>query len=365
MISIRNIKPEKKLFHNEKIDVYPTKVPLEKIEFWAENLRTLLSFSLLEKKYQRKLPEIPLSDIVDYLSKQRGLELSKLAKSIELNSVRVPLIILKKDGTLLDGNRRYFACQYLLNKSIKENKPRPPVLDSIPVWVIKDKDINYRKKQKILAEANFVSDYKVKWTLDVKAKVINDYFKDCKKQRGMNLEKIYDEILDVYAVEKQTVDAYISSMKLSEEFIKSTSSVDKDMRREIVQDKFVYFWEFWNKAYTQKIELKNNEILDLKNLFFVMMRTDRFKNMKQVEPMIRSRRDPYYWKILIDSYGSKIDQIEALYKEQKAIKSAEDKVRNFRRWLNIYDISNFSKAAINLLKTLSKECAEIVKNYKS
>ncbi len=360
MISTKNITPEKKLFHNEKINVYPTNVPIEEITFWKENLRTMLSFTLLQKEYKKKLPDIPLSDIVDYLAKQRALKITKLAESIEMNGVRVPLIILEKDGTLLDGNRRYFACQYLLNKSQNENTPRPAVLDSIPVWVIKDKDIDFRKQQKVLAEANFVPDYKVEWSLDVKARVIYRYFRNCITKKGMSREKAYEEVRDVYGVESETIDAYIDSVRLSLEFVKSAPSDEKNRYREIVQDKFVYFWEFRDKAYTIKMALKEKEIKELKGLFFVMMSTDRFKKMKQIEPMIRSIRDDYSWKILIDSSGSKIDQIEAMYMEQKAIKSAEDKIRNFQRWLHKYEISNFSTAAIKLLRMLAKECQEIV-----
>lgn len=362
MIDIKGIKPEKQLFHNVEIDVYAKKVPLEEIAFWPENLRTVLSFSLLTKKFKGELSDIPMEDIIGYLAKRRELQISRLAKSIEMNGVRVPLIILDKGGTLLDGNRRYFACQYIKIKSQKECKSRPTVLDSIPVWVIKNRDIDSRMRQKILAEANFVSDYKVPWSLDVKAKVIYEYFNDCRKKRKMTLEETFEEILDVYGVESTIVRAYDRSMKLSDEFVKSAPRAEKDRYREIVQDKFVYFWEFFNKAYAEKLELTDKQISELKKLFFIMMATDRFKNMKRIEPMIRSIRDKYEWKIMIGSSGSKIDQIEAMHKEQKAIKSAEDKIRNFQRWLLSSDISSFSKAAIKLLGELAKRCQAMIKN---
>ena len=364
MIDISNIKPEKKLFHNEQIDVYPTSVPIEEIKFWKENLRTMLSFTLLEKRFKKKLPSISLNEIVDYLAEQRALKITKLAESIDKNGVRVPLIILEKDLTLLDGNRRYFACQYLLTKSQSENTRRPAVLDSIPVWVIKDKDINFRKQQKVLAEANFVPDYKVEWTLDVKARVIHSYFSDCIKKRGMSREAAYKEVEDVYGVESHTIDAYIGSIKLSLEFVKSAPPDEKNRYRQIVQDKFVYFWEFRDKTHTKKMGLEVTEINELKKLFFIMMSTDRFKKMKQIEPMIRSIRDEYSWKILTDSSGSKIDQIEAMYMEQKAIRSAEDKIRNFQRWLSKYQISDFSSAAIKLLTTMITDCQQIIKKNK-
>ena len=364
MINIKGIAPEKKLFHNIEVKVYPTTVKLEKISYWEGNLRTLLSFSMLQKRDKKKLSKIPLKEIVYYLAEQRNLQISKLAHSIELNGVRVPLIILEKDGKLMDGNRRFFACHYLLSESMKvEGGARPAVLDRIPVWVIKSKDLfDHRTEQKILAEANFVSDYKVPWTLDVKARVIYNYFNDCVKQRNMTQAEAYEEIFDVYSVERPTVDAYIDTIKLCNQFTKIPPRSKKDKRLEIVQDKFVYFWEFRNKGYIKKGGLnKKVEIPKVKKLFFSMMFTDRFKNIKQIEPMIRSVRDRDVWRMLSDSYGSKIDQVEAIYREEKAIKSAEDKIRNFCRWLVKADALNFSKATIKLIQELQMKCRAVIR----
>ena len=359
MISIKGIKPVKQLFHNIYIDVYPKDVHFEEINYWKDNLRTILPFSLLQKKYNKDLSLISLDDITDFLAEQRNLKIQSLAQSIERNGVRVPLIILE-DGTLLDGNRRYFACYYLLKQATSEEKQRPATLDSIPVWVVKNKDVDYRTKQKILAEANFVPDYKVEWTLDVKANVIFNYFTTCVKNK-MSREKIYKEISDVYSVDRSTVDAYVESIRLSKEFIKSAPRGQKDRYREILQDKFLYFWEFRDKAFTKTLNLNKKEISVLKKMFFAMLAHDRLKNYKQVEPMVRAIKDVYEWKILTESSGAKIDQIEALYKEKKAIKSAEDKIRNFLRWLDHSDASSFTKAAIKLIKYLSEKCQKIIK----
>ncbi|MDD4178648.1 MAG: hypothetical protein PHH14_01175 [Candidatus Margulisbacteria bacterium] len=364
MITSRS-RPEKKIFHNEKVDVYPTKVKFENISFWKENLRTMLSFELMAKEYKKPLAETSLEDITSYLSRKRSLELVPLAKSIKQNGVRIPLIILE-DGTLLDGNRRYFACSYLLSKSKEEKGERPDILDNIPVWIIKKKDLTGKIREKILAEANFVPEYKVPWPLDVKAKVISDYFSLCIKNK-MTKEAAYEEIFDVYGVEKKTVDDYYDTMRLTQEFIDSADKIKadplkKDKFREIVQEQFVYFWEFKNKSSVSTLALNaETELPELKKMFFSMMSNDRFKNIKQIEPMIRSFRDKYLWNLLIESNGSKIDQVEALYKEKKAIRSAEDKIRRFIQWLQEESINVLSKGAIKGLNELSDLCKKILK----
>lgn len=352
-------KSVKQLFHNEWIDVYPQPVSFGEIKFWPENHRTELAFDMLEAHKGKSLSKLTLSEVTDFLVGRNELKLVRLASSIEKNGVRVPLIILD-DGTLLDGNRRYFACSYIANEAKQKGKPEPKVLSQIPVWVIKTEDVNKRTRQKILAEANFVEDYKVRWPLDVKAKIIDDFYKSCVKE-GIDKNKVYEEIWDVYAVEKDEVDAYIDTMKLTKEFISSGSRKVRNNFRQIVQEQFLYFWEFRNKALKGRSPLDpTHELPKVKGLFFKMMELQRFKNFKQVEPMIKSVRDEHAWKLLSSSKGSKIDMVEALFKEERAIKSAEDKIRNFLRWLNKADHKSFKNTSFSLLEKLVTLCSKLL-----
>lgn len=360
-IDIKGIKPEKHIFHNEPLDVYPTKVNFEEIYFWPENYRTVLHFDLLEAQKKKPVSKLSPEEIVDFLVGRPELKLSELATSIEKNGVKVPLIILS-NGLLLDGNRRYFACSYLFHRSKRKNKDIPKVLYDIPVYVIKKRDVDERTQQKILAESNFVEDWKVPWSLDVKAKVIGEFYEDCIKNKATP-EDAYAEIYDVYSEKKSKVDAYLETRKLTNEFISSATRENKNKFREQVQAKFLYFWEFRNKALKGRGALEaKTELPKVKRLFFKMIETGRFKNYKQVEPMIRSVRDEHAWNLLSTSKGVKIDMVEALYKEQKAVKSAEDKIRNFLRWLQTKaEPSTFTKATFTLIEKLARECSRMLK----
>jgi len=360
-IDIKGIKPEKHIFHNEPLDVYPTRISFSKIDFWPENYRTVLHFDILEAQKNKPVSKLSLEEIIDFLVGRPELKLDDLASSIEKNGVKVPLIILS-NGMLLDGNRRYFACSYLFHEAKKKGKDIPKVLYDIPVYVIKKRDVNERTRQKILAEANFVNDWKVPWSLDVKAKVIDDFYNSCIKE-GTSKEKTYKEIRDVYGEDKSTVDAYIETMELTREFVSSAPKGKRNKFRENVQNKFLYFWEFRNKALKGRGALEaKSELPKVKRLFFNMIKTERFNNYKQVEPMIRAVRDQYAWKLLINSKGSKINMVEALMKEQKAVRSVEDKVRNFLGWLQTKaDPTSFTKATIVLLKKVIHECSKLIR----
>ncbi|MBN1392459.1 MAG: hypothetical protein JW947_06620 [Sedimentisphaerales bacterium] len=353
-------KSEKQLFHNEWLNVYPQQIGFKEIKFWPKNHRTELAFDIIEAQKGKSISKLTLAEITDFLTSRSDLKLVPLARSIEKNGVRVPMIVLD-DGTLLDGNRRYFACSYISIEAKKQGKPEPDVLSKIPVWAIKTKDISDRTKQKILAEANFVEDFKVPWPLDVKAKIIDDFYKS-RIREGVDKKKVYEEILDVYAVEKDEVDAYLDTIKLTKEFVSSATEKSKNKFRQIVQEQFLYFWEFRNKALRGRSPLDpQNELPKVKGLFFEMMQLQRFKNFKQVEPMIKSIRDKHAWGLLASSKGSKIDVIEALFKEEKAVKSAEDKIRNFLTWLR--DKANhkrFKNTTFTLLEKLATLCSKLL-----
>ncbi len=180
-IKIKGKKPKQHLFHNEWLDVYPQDVDFKDIEYWPKNLRTLLDFDLLKQEKGKNIEKLALKEITGFLVQRPDLKLGKLAKSIEVNGVRVPLIILE-NGRLLDGNRRFFACSHIFHKP-KSEEFDPKVLTNIPAFIIKTKDINERIEQKILAEANFVDDFRVRWPLQVRANVISKFYHECKKRK--------------------------------------------------------------------------------------------------------------------------------------------------------------------------------------
>ncbi len=359
MIDLKGIPPEKQLFHNIWIDVYPKRLHIDSIRFWPANARNVLDFDLLEGKFDKKLDKIPEKEIIEFLADQPRLKLADLATSIKKNGVRVPLIVLQ-DGTLLDGNRRYFACKLIQYEAEEKKKGLPDVLKNISAYVVKKEDTDARTIQKILAEANFVDDYRVQWTLDVKAKVIKDFYSALESQ-GVDKDSIYKEILDVYSVDKREVDDYLLSLELADEFIDAgKGKKEKLKRRQIVQGKFLYFWEFYNKAYRGRGALNEEEVPKVKGLFFIMMLNDRFKNFKQVEPMVRCIQDEHCWNMLLESKGVKMDEVQAILMEKKAIRSVDDKLRNFLNWLDKLDVSTLTNTSLRKIEEIVAKLRSIL-----
>lgn len=365
---IKNIQPKRRLFHNVLIDTYETILNVDEIKFWPENFRTSLDFKKIENDLGKNLKDITPEELLDKLVKLPEHKITDLAGSIQENGVRVPLIVLS-DNTLLDGNRRYFACLYL-----KKRKNSNKELLDIPVWVIKNEDIDNIKKQKVLAEFNYVNDYKLPWPNDVKAMVVKNYFDECLLS-GKTEDEAYIEIKDIYGIKKANVKEYIETIDLTKEFIntaeyetkkeikkRKTGLNEKEIeiiRKEkefwlkgIVLKKYVYFWEFRNKAYAGQAKLEDAILEGAKSLFFKMIKNERFKNIKQIYPMIRAYRDEDLRKILQESVGTKLDNVILELEENKSARSVEDRLRSFNQWLAKQSQKDFNKSAKNTLVSL-------------
>lgn len=356
-------KAQKKLFHNERINVYPTTLPLDKIHYWPDNNRTIFTFERLCRLKKKELDKISIEEITRFVAEQDIHKLQILADSIERNGVQVPLTI-RDDGKLLDGNRRYFACQWLKMQCAEEGEALPEALSQIPVQVIRKADLKDTLELKILAEANFIQDLKVPWPLDAQARAVDEYYQKTLKEKKADQEAALTEVAGVFGISRQRALDLLGALELTKKFIDAGANEDEMVkRRAIVEDKFVYFWEFLNKAmkgrraYDTTVEAV--ELSEVTNIFFQLMakgRDNPITNVKQVEPLAQSRRDPTAWSILKESKGAKLSLVVSIINEKKEVRKAEDKIRVFLAWLKeINDLTPKAKAYLSEVAELAKK----------
>lgn len=356
MISTTGIKPKKKLFHNELIDVYEKTLKLDEINFWKENNRTIFTFEKLARDKGKPIKDLTIDEITNFIAEQDIHKLQDLTDSIERNGVQVPLIVLD-DGTLLDGNRRYFASQLLRIQSSKAKKNLPNCLSNIPVWVIKSSEVNNKTRIKILAEENFIRDLKLPWSLDAQARAVDDYYQELKKQNLGSEDEVFTELVSVFGITRQRAKDLLESLKITLDFInEGKDEEDKINRRTIVEEKFVYFWEFLNKAkkgnskYTDSSELK--EVTDVFFKLMALGRDSPIKNVKQIEPLAQAKRDKIAWAMLNEDNGTKLSTVVSIVNDKKENRRADDKIRAFAAWLA--GTSNLSDSAKRNLEDLIK-----------
>jgi hypothetical protein len=349
-------KAQKKLFHNEWINVYPTTLPLEKIHFWKENNRTIFTFERLCRLKEKELDKLTIEEITRFVAEQDTHKLQILADSVGRNGVQVPLII-RDDGKLLDGNRRYFACEWLKMQHVDCGMKPPDFLSRIPVLVIRKADLKDTLELKILAEANFIPDLKIPWPLDAQARAVEEYYWRFRKAKNADHETALTEVVSVFGIKRQRAVDLMDSLNLTKKFIAGGAKEDEQIRRRaIVEEKYVYFWEFLNKAmkgrgaYTITAELE-----EVRGIFFDMMAKgidNPITNVKQVEPLAQARRDPTAWNILKESKGAKLALVVSIMNEKKEGRKAEDKIRVFLGWLK--DAEGLAPNAKALLREVAK-----------
>jgi ParB-like chromosome segregation protein Spo0J len=352
-----NNKAQRKLFHNEWINVYPTTLPLDEIDFWKKNNRTIFTFERLCRLKGKELNKLSIEEITRFVAERDIHKLQVLADSIGRNGVQVPLII-RDDGKLLDGNRRYFACQWLKIQCAERGKEPPESLSQIPVQVIRKADLKDTLELKILAEANFIPDLKVAWPLDAQARAVEEYYHQFRKDKKADHETALVEVVAVFGITRQRAMDLLDTLELTKTFIAEGADEDEKIRRrEIVEDQFVYHWEFRNKAMKGSGALNAlTELDDVKKVFFQYMamgRDNPIKNVKQIEPLVRAKRDPTAWSLLKESKGAKLPIVVSMMNEKKEVRKAEDKIRVFLAWLKETDDLT-AKA-----KTYLREVAEL------
>ena len=214
---------------------------------------------------------------------------------------------------------------------------------------------------KILAEANFIPDLKVSWPLDAQARAVDDYFNQIRIERKLEREAAIDEVAAIFGISRTRVTDLLDTLKLTKVFIKE--GVDEDdriRRRGIVEEKFVYFWEFLNKAMKGRGAFEDpSELDEVRDMFFQLIGKGRdaaIKNVKQVEPLIQAKRDKTAWSILKESKGAKLSAVINIVNEKKEVRKAEDRIRVFLAWLS--DLEDLTPKAKSYLREVAKLAAE-------
>ena len=100
-----------------------------------------------------------------------------------------------------------------------------------------------------------------------------------------------------------------------------------------MEGKFIYFWEFVNKAMKGRSAYSDeDELKEVRDMFFSLVSRGKqsfLRNTKQIEPLVQSKRDRNAWSLLKSSEGSKLDVVVSMTNEKKAVRKSEDKIRLF------------------------------------
>jgi len=338
------------IFHDQQVEVYEGKIDVNSIRLWRENDRTSLDIEHLAKESGVKdVKTLTDEEIISYILKNSLHKVIELAKSIKANGVRIPLILTHKKE-LLDGNRRFIACKYLLDTEQKSD----PKLEKVNAYCLKP-NLSASLKYKIIAEMNFLPDHKEQWPREVRAKYIRRLFKEYKNK--YNEEKAIEEVTFLLGINKSDIYRFIEVLRMINGYVKFANKKSDEAKREaetFAREKFHFFEEFYNKDISKKDASKNKKaIKEHKQLFYEYLYNKQLISITGVRNFASMLQYSKVKKI-IRGQKQTLDYAKSVYDDYVIPKRTLSKIERFCEWLENLPKKEIKSIHIDIKQRLLK-----------
>lgn len=319
------------LFHDTPVEVYNGTVDVEEIKLWRDNKRTTLDLEhILQELGKKDIKDLSDEQIIDYILQQGLHKIQELAGSIKKNGVRVPLT-LSYDKELLDGNRRFIACKYLL----KHEKEKDERFTKIPVRCLQPR-IDDDLFLKIISEMNFLPEHKEEWPREVRARFAVGLFEDFLKEFKGKEDKAYKKInylLEIKKIEIQTFRNVLGIIKDYITYVDENIKKAKQSAERFVRTKFHFFEEFYNKVYKGKDPMVDSKLIqESKELFFRYIINQQLNSIGDIREFAQViRYDPA--KNHLKKSSGNFEVARSMYQDYSRPKKTGAKIIHFCEWL--------------------------------
>jgi hypothetical protein len=319
--------PTSVMFHDVEVEAYLGNVSVEEIRLWRGNDRTLLDIAHIKSELRKSADSLSDAEIINYILRQGLHKIPDLAKSIKENGVRIPLV-LTSERELLDGNRRFLACQYLL----KRERTKLKTFTIVPVYCLKPR-INDALRLKIIAEMNFLPDYKEQWPREVRAKFVIDHYYRFRKLLGE--EKALQIISYELEVNKSDVYRFKNVLEMIEEYVRLRGEDLHRKKAEIfARDKFHFFEEFYNKAiHGRDVKTELSTIREDTEIFFNYLTHDELNSTTRIRDLAFMVKVPEVKRILKASTNN-FEDAKAVFDDLKLSNKVSSRIERFCYWLD-------------------------------
>jgi len=303
---LKKAKAEHAIFHDKVVEVYEGYVDVNSLKLWKDNDRTLLDLEHLAKESGlQDIGKLSDEDIIKSIIKNGLHKIKELAKSIKMNGVRVPLIITY-EKEILDGNRRFIACKYLLDTE-EEQKDE---FKSVLAYCLKP-NLSKNLRYKIISEMNFLPDHKEKWPREVRAKYIRQLFIEYREKYGE--KKAINEITFLLGIGKSDVYRFIAVLNMINEYKNFAKKISEQAEKEaelFAREKFQFFEEFYNKYIKAKVHSKG--IKNDKELFYYYLFNKQLVSVMAIRDFAAMLQYPSIKKI-VRKKKETLDYAKAIY----------------------------------------------------
>lgn len=295
-IEPRAVRPSP-VFHEREVAVRQGFVRTKDIRLWDENERLDIHLNQFRRTQGRApnpdelldmmLGKLPLPGV----SVQDQFKIRELARSIAVNGVRTPPII-DIDGTLLDGNRRITACNFILNSDEFEPEEKRRA-EWVQVWQLTE-HATQADREAVIVSLNFEPDYKQDWPEYVKAKKVHAEWQALlalePRASSSRQRELKRQLSKQFALgpDGHHVTRYIQMVELADEFEDYHVS-DKNRDRYEVKHKaeryFQYFAELDRGKGAGGVNYALNQDESFKHLVFDLLLEGKFSNWTKIRDL--------------------------------------------------------------------------------
>jgi len=355
-------------FHEREIPMLSGFVRTTDIALWENNERLDIHLRQFCQKFGRgptpeELLDLMLNKLVlPGVEEGDAFEIVELARSVANNGVRKPPI-MDTDGTLLDGNRRVAACNYILSSDefTNEQKKRAEYIFAWQLTQHATKD----DRDRVVVSLNFESDCKLLWPEYVKArKVFEEWmamlaieYPAPARRRQAEMKRALSQRFAL-GPDTAAVRRYIRMVQWANEFEDYQVNVGRRGEFEVkhrANDYFQYFDELSKGASPGTVAVTLNQNEPLKHLMFDLLFQDKIKNftiirdLKYVNDEIVERLRKLRDKDVrtADDLEAVQDEIEDTLAAARANKAearsvgANTRIETFVKWLEELPVKAF------------------------
>jgi hypothetical protein len=360
---------EVRYFHNRRVEGWSGYVKTDKIKGWVDNVRIAL---FVEKWKRDNGGKSPTNDeILEWMVNDPHDEfaLQKLAENIVKNGVRQQIII-ESDGTLLDGNRRYFASLHklrILEKS--EDEIAKQMVSQLPAFVMSPAS-SPADLDAVLVEENFVDDCRREWPNFIKAQRVFETYKDL-KENGYSRVAAIDHLTERFGKKKPEIDRWIRMMNNIAEFHDFHISDDEESGRE-AKDEYDVMWrsqerfEYFDELTKPEVVRTLDADYELRDKVFDRLYAEDFRNFTQIRKIPAISKDLRARdKFMLLNGREAVDEAirwVTITGVAKRSMDLQDRIVAFERFLGSLtanDIDSLDRLSIDALRNISAKVAEM------
>ena len=350
-------------FHEREVPMNGGFVKTADIELWNENARLDVHLGQFHQQHGRKPNHQETLDIMLGRSPLPGVdeddqfEILQLARSISNNGVRKPPII-DTDGTLLDGNRRLSACNYILNSDEFDSEQKKRA-EYIYVWQLTE-HATEDERNAVIVSLNFEPDCKEDWPEYVKAKKVYEEWQtmltlEPRSPNTPRLQVLKRELSKKfgYGPHPDRVNRYLKMVEWADDFEEYHKNVKHEPKFEVkhrANKYFQYFEELSKGTNPGGVAHTLNQDEGLKHLVFDLLYQGKIENWTWIRNLkhtndevrtnlIRARNDTDRERGA-DIVETALTEARNRNRESRLI-GANTRIDVFVKWLEDLPISSF------------------------